>query len=117
TKDQCLDLPGKTYTDLKVELPTWQRKLYDDMRDELVCEVRAMTGQQFRASAATALAKVLRLSQLASNPMLLLPTEPHLPAKFLEIDHLVEEIVSGTNDKLIIWSHFVGTLQALEQRY
>src|SRR5262249_52455721 len=47
----------------------------------------------------------------------LLPTEPHLPAKFLEIDHLVEEIVSGTNDKLIIWSHYVGTLQALEQRY
>src|SRR3984957_20486562 len=67
TKDECLDLPRKSYTDIRIELPPWQRKLYDSMRDELICEIHAMTGEQFRAYAATALSQLLRLSQLASN--------------------------------------------------
>jgi SNF2 family DNA or RNA helicase len=117
TKAECLDLPTKTYTDIEVDLPDWQRKLYDSMRDDLVCEVRAMTGEQFRAYAPTALSKLLRLSQLASNPRLLFPTEPHVPAKFLELDYLVDEIAGGYGEKLIIWSHYVGTLEALTRRY
>ena len=117
TKDECLDLPAKTFVDMRIELPPWQRHLYDSMRDELVCEVRAMSGEEFRAYAPTALARLLRLSQIASNPALLLPTEPRVPAKFEEIDHLLEEIVRGGGDKVIIWSHYVGTLEALLERY
>jgi hypothetical protein len=117
TKDECLDLPAKTFVDMQVELPAWQRRLYDSMRDEFVCEVQGMSGEEFRAYAPTALAKLLRLSQIASNPALLLPTEPRVPAKFEELDHLLEEIIRGGNDKVIIWSHYVGTLEALIERY
>lgn len=117
TKDECLDLPAKTHIDMEVELPPWQRRLYESMRDELVCEVQAMTGEQFRAYAPTALAKLLRLSQLASNPALLVPTEPHVPAKFLELDYLLDEIVGSSNEKAIVWSHYVATLEALIERY
>ena len=85
TKDDCLDLPDKTMTDLRVELPLWQRRLYNEMRDKLVCEIEAMTGEQFRAHAPTVLVKLLRLSQIASNPALILPTEPRVPAKFEEL--------------------------------
>jgi len=87
------------------------------MRDELVCEVESMTGEQFRAFAPTALSRLLRLSQLASNPGLLLPTEPRVPIKFEELDHLVEEIVRGSGEKLIVWSHYVRTIEALIARY
>jgi len=117
TKAECLDLPEKTFTDILVELPAWQRSLYDSMRDELVCEVESMTGEQFRAFAPTALSRLLRLSQLASNPGLLLPTEPRVPIKFEELDHLVEEIVRGSGEKLIVWSHYVRTIEALIARY
>ncbi len=117
TKDECLDLPTKTLVDMKIELPGWQRRLYENMRDELVCEVRTMSGEQFRAYAPTALAKLLRLSQLASNPALLLPTEPRVPAKFWELDHLLDEIVRGSDEKVVIWSHYVETLEALLRRY
>jgi SNF2 family DNA or RNA helicase len=27
TKDECLDLPEKTFVDVRVDLPSWQRKL------------------------------------------------------------------------------------------
>ena len=117
TKSECLDLPIKSMTDIRVDLPAWQRALYDRMRDDLVCEVQDMTGKQFRAYAPTALAKLLRLSQLASNPALLLPTEPRVPAKFAELDHLVAEVLDGQGEKLIIWSHYVATLRALMERY
>lgn len=117
SKDDCLNLPNKLFVDTKVELPQWQRKLYDSMRDKLVCEIETMSGEEFKAYAPTALAKLLRLSQIASNPGLLLPTEPRSPAKFIELDYLVNEIVSGENEKLIIWSHYVQTIEALQKRY
>jgi SNF2 family DNA or RNA helicase len=117
TKDQCLDLPEKNFCDIVIELPDWQRKLYDDMRDALVCEIESMTGEQFQATAATALAKILRLSQISSNPSLLLPTEPRTPAKFVELDHLIAEICDGSGEKVILWSHYVGTIRALVDRY
>jgi SNF2 family DNA or RNA helicase len=117
TKDQCLDLPEKNFCDIVIELPEWQRKLYNNMRDELICEFESMTGEQFHATAATALSKILRLSQLSSNPSLLLPTEPHTPAKFVELDNLIAEICEGSGEKVILWSHYVGTIRALVDRY
>ncbi len=117
TKDECLGLPEKTFLDVRIELPGWQRDLYDSMRDQLVCEVRTMSGEQFRAYAPTALAKLLRLSQIASNPALLLPTKPRVPAKFRELDYLLDEIVRGGSEKVIVWSHYVETLEALLNRY
>ncbi len=116
-KEECLDLPEKTFVDIRVELPPWQRELYDQMRDKLVCEIKAMTGEEFRAFAPTALAKTLRLSQLASNPALLLPTEPRIPGKLLELDHLIEEIVRTGTEKVIVWSHYVRSVEQLTARY
>jgi SNF2 family DNA or RNA helicase len=117
TKDDCLDLPDKTFLDIRIDLPAWQRGLYEDMRDQLVAEVQAMSGEEFRAYAPTALARILRLSQIASNPGLILPTQPRVPAKFIELDHLVNEIVRDTSEKVIIWCHYVESLEALVQRY
>jgi len=116
TKEQCLDLPEKTFVDIQVELPDWQRTLYDAMRDDVATEVEGMTTAQFRAFAPTALTRLLRLSQLASNPRLILPNEQRTPGKFEEMDHLVDEVLTEGR-KLIIWSYYVGTINALTERY
>jgi len=100
TKEECLDLPEKSFTDVVVELPPWQRRLYDDMRTQMVCAIRDMSGDQFRAFASTALAQLTRLSQLASNPSLLLPDSTQTPAKFEVLDGIVADIMSvpGRNE-------------------
>lgn len=116
TKEQCLDLPDKTFVDIRVELPPWQRSLYEAMRDDVATEVEGMTSAEFRAFAPTALTRVLRLSQLASNPRLLVPDEQRTPGKIEELDHLVEELVAAGR-KLIIWSYYVGTIRTLADRY
>jgi SNF2 family DNA or RNA helicase len=76
-----------------------------------------MTGQEFRAHAPSVLAKLLRLAQLASNPALVLPTSPAVPAKFTELDRLVSNLVARRGEKLVVWTHYVATLRSLLERY
>jgi len=117
TKQECLDLPEKIFSDRRIELPAWQRRLYDDMRDQLVCEIEAMDGSQYRAFASTALVRLARLSQIASNPALLIPTEGKTPGKWLELDDLIGEIVAEPKGKVILWSNYVKSIEALLDRY
>lgn len=116
TKEQCLDLPEKTFADIRVDLPTWQRKLYDDMRDQMVCEIQAMSGEQYRAFAPTALAQLTRLMQIASNPALLFPDADGTPGKFDALDGIVADILSVPSRKLIVWSNYVRSIEALLER-
>jgi SNF2 family DNA or RNA helicase len=117
TKEECLDLPDKTFVDVRVELPPWQRKLYDDMRTEMVCALQSMSGAEYKAFASTALAKLTRLAQIASNPALLLPELADLPAKFAMLDGLIEDILAVAARKIIIWSNYVATIETLLARY
>ena len=117
TKEQCLDLPPKTFVDLVVPLPMWQRKLYEAMRDGLLRQVAAMDRKAFAAYAPTALTKLLRLSQLASNPALVFPNEVRRPGKLAEMDRVLDELVSANGRKVILWSYYVDTITALAKRY
>lgn len=117
TKEQCLDLPEKSYLDVRVELPDWQRRMYDQMRDEMVSEVQSMTGEQYRAYASTALSKLTRLIQIASNPSLIFPELDRQPAKFEALDGLITDILSVPGRKVILWSNYIKTIEDLLRRF
>ena len=117
TKEECLDLPEKTFTDIVVELPDWQRSLYDEMREQMVCDIRDMSGERYRAFASTGLAQFTRLSQLANNPSLLLPDLARTPAKFDVLDGLVGDILSVPGRKIILWSNYVRNIELLLARF
>lgn len=116
TKEQCLDLPEKSYTDVRIELPDWQRRLYDQMRDEMVAEIRGLSGEQYRAYAATALSKLTRLIQIASNPALIFPELDRQPAKYRALDGLIGDILSVPGRKVIVWSNYIRTIEGLLER-
>ena len=116
TKEQCLDLPKESFVDIRVELQPWQRRLYDEMRDQMVCEIEAMSGEQYRAFASTALAKLTRLVQLACNPALIFPDLEQTPAKFDALDGIVSDILSVPGRKVILWSNYVRTIETLLAR-
>lgn len=117
TKEQCLDLPDKTFVDVEIELPAWQRRLYDGMRDGLLHEVEGMASETFARFMPTALGRLLRLSQIASNPGLVMPEEKRTPGKILELDRIIDELVTSNGRKVIIWSYYVKTIELLEERY
>lgn len=117
TKEECLDLPDKTFMDIMVELPPWQRRLYDALRDQIAHEVRGMTAAEFTAFVPTAMSRLLRLSQIASNPALVFGDELRTPGKFAELDRVIDEIVGANGRKVIVWSYYVRTIEALAARY
>ena len=117
TKEQCLDLPEKSFVDIYVPLPSWQRELYNEVRDGIVSRVERMGGEEFKSFASTAFTRLLRLSQLASNPALIDPEEQREPAKFGELDRILEELIGAGGRKVILWSYFVGTIESLVERY
>ena len=116
TKDECLDLPEKSFVDIRVDLPMWQRKLYDEMRTQMVCDIRSMSGEQYRVFASTALAQLTRLIQIASNPSLIFPDVDGTPGKFEALDGIVNDILSVPSRKVIIWSNYVKSIQAILAR-
>ena len=116
TKEECLDLPSKSFADLQVELPPWQRQLYDEMRDEMSCRIRDMSGEEFRSFASTALVQLTRLSQIASNPGLIFPDVKGSPAKFDMIEDLLGDVLATPERKVIIWSNYVGSIESLLDR-
>jgi SNF2 family DNA or RNA helicase len=87
------------------------------MRDQFVCEVESMTSEQFRCYAPTALVRLLRLSQLASNPQLIFPSETRQPGKLAELDRIVDELVIKGGRKAIVWSYYVRTIEQMLHRY
>lgn len=117
TKEQCLDLPDKSFVDVRIELPPWQRRLYDEMRHQMVCEIEAMTGEQYRTYASTALSQLTRLVQLASNPTLLFPDLDCNPAKFEALDNILRDILSVPGRKVILWSNYIRSIEALLERF
>jgi SNF2 family DNA or RNA helicase len=116
TKAECLNLPDKVFNDVAVELPDWQREMYDAFRDNFIHEVERMNEQEFAKYHATALTRLLRLSQIASNPSLVNPDETRLPAKFESIDALLDSTLLK-DEKVIIWSNYVKTIKSLAARY
>ena len=117
TKEECLDLPAKTFVDIYVPLPPWQRELYCDVRDGIVREVKSMDGEQFQSFASTAFTRLLRLSQVASNPALVNPEEHREPAKFEELDRMLQELIGSCGRKVILWSYYVRTIEVLVERF
>ncbi len=82
----------------------------------MVCEIEAMNGEQYRAYATTALAKLTRLIQLASNPALIFPEAKGAPAKFDALDGIIEDILSVPTRKVILWSNYIRTIETLLER-
>lgn len=117
TKEQCLDLPDKIFADVRIELPAWQRSLYDELRDSLVAELRTMSGEEYKVFASTALVRLTRLAQIASNPTLVAPGEDRTPGKWFELDFILADITSEPGRKAILWSSYVETIESLVKRY
>jgi SNF2 family DNA or RNA helicase len=116
TKKECLTLPSKRFVDIRVVLPDWQRELYDAIRDGLIEEVKQMTEDEFRRFVSgTALIRLLRLSQVASNPALIFREEKRIAGKTIELDALIQRVAPV--EKVILWSTYVETIKALAVRY
>lgn len=117
TKDDVLDLPTRTFEDRAVDLVGRQAAMYESVRHGIFDDVSKMSDEDFHMNSATILTRLLRLSQIASNPRLVDPGYSDTPAKFLELDALLEDLVVENNRKVVLWSYYVDNLREFLVRY
>jgi SWI/SNF-related matrix-associated actin-dependent regulator of chromatin subfamily A-like protein 1 len=115
TKEGSLELPPKRFHRVAIGLSGRQHMLYAQMRDELAVWVHSLSGEEVQTHGDLIFTRMLRLAQIASNPALIDAGYDQVPAKFAALDKLLAAYT--TERKVIVWSSFVGNIQALAARY
>lgn len=115
-KDKTLELPEKKFINCYVELEGKQLSLYNELREQLRIEVTRLNGEIVIDEAENILKKLLRLTQIASNPALIDKGYSDTPVKFILLDTLLKEIVSK-GEKAIVWTNFVENIMILKTRF
>ncbi len=89
---------------------THQRQMYDDILNEIGITVIRDGVSEYDISR-DVIKKLLRLVQVASNPVLLDDTYNQDTGKFIELKKLIKKIPQ--DDKIIIWTSFVNNVKWL----
>lgn len=106
-----LPLPPKHVRRIEVELEHRQRELYDSVRDELRTVI-VQHGMPRLDEADDVLKRLLRLVQLASNPVTLDESYTGTPGKYPTLENEVHSVISR-GEKVIVWSSFIKSVDWL----
>ena len=105
-KDDCLDLPKKTWMKHRVELTAEQKKLYKQMKQEAIAFLDGKV-----QSSATVMTQLMRLHQITCGHFTADDdTIKDLPCK--RLDELME-IIDKVEGKAIIWSHYTHDVKRI----
>lgn len=116
-KERVVNLPPKIFSLREIELVGAQRERYDEIRDALLLRMRSISGEQFVREITNILEEYLRAVQVASNPRLIDPEWKGDPAKFVELDEIVQELVREQGQKVVVWTNYLGNVRELCERY
>lgn len=115
-KEDVLELPEKQFNSIFIKLSGKQLELYNQLRNELFIEITNIKGEVVLDESSSILKKLLRLTQIASNPQLIDKSYNEIPAKFIKLDQILESIISK-GEKAVIWTSFVENVLTLKKRY
>jgi SNF2 family DNA or RNA helicase len=110
------DLPGRTVTEVPVELAPQQRRAYEAALRDLIVDLRSTSPDEFRRRILSFLERRAALLRICSNPTSLVPDYAETPAKLLALDGILDRIVSA-GDKAVVWSFYRDSLNAIASRY
>lgn len=127
TKSECLDLPDKLYSKRYVQLSDAQRKLYNQLKKDIVTEFNGM-----QMSAPLALTKLLRLQQIVGGFFVpddevwmgdelneVIDRTPVVPQPIDKVNPRVEsliELLEEISGKVIIFARFRSEIYAISKR-
>lgn len=104
-KSECLDLPEKIYVTRSVELTDEQQELYDALTEESFAEL----SESATVTTTMVLTKLLRLQQILCGHVVDDDGRViRVPSRRLDA---LMEVVSETDDKIIIWGRFVQDIE------
>jgi SNF2 family DNA or RNA helicase len=112
------NLPERTFSRVMLPLPPNQRRLYDKAMSGLLDDILATDDGSFKRNLASFMAKRAALLQICSNPISIDPAlNGELPAKLAALDSILADLIAAKGEKVIVWSFFTASLDALCIRY
>lgn len=102
-KEDCLDLPEKTYTRRLIEMSKGMRDQYESMKNDMIVE---MEGQD-NVTAGIILTKLVRLQEIASGVYL---QDQKDNEKMAALEEILEE---RGDQKVIVWCRFRNSLACI----
>ncbi len=112
-------IPLKRFHRVLMPLQPQQRRLYGAaLRDrDLVLDLRATDDAAFHRRITSFLARRTALLQICSNPVSLVEGYTEVPTKLQALDGLLEEVVARKGEKVVLWSFYTASLNAVVARY
>lgn len=115
TKESCgIKLPTKEVENISIEFEPEQHRLYFKFRNEMRAEV-VKNSKSVMDDAEAILKRLLRLVQVASNPILVDDSYLGIPAKFPKLCAILDRVISA-GSKAIVWTSFTANADWLARK-
>jgi SNF2 family DNA or RNA helicase len=116
TKNSCgIQLPQKEYVTEYVEFESIQKRMYESVLRDLEIEMK-QDGEISLDDDSVALKRLLRLTQIASNPRLIDENYKEISAKEVILDDLLTQIIDK-GEKCIVWSNYIENIEYFAEKY
>ena len=113
-KTAGIELPGKRFIEIAVEMDSYQEKLYQDMQIELSTDI-LKDGKLVEENVEVILKRLLRLNKVCSNAALIDDSYIKNPPKFEETIKIVNKAIQEKS-KVIIWTNFIKNVEFLSTK-
>jgi SNF2 family DNA or RNA helicase len=111
------NLPSKRFQRVMLALEPQQQRLYAGALSDLIVDLRAADDSAFRRRLGSFLARRSALTQICSNPASVVEDYAEVPAKLKALDTLLEELICRRKEKVVLWSFYTASIQAIVDRY
>ncbi len=111
------DLPEKRFNRLYVRLTGDQQRLYEGALKKFIVNLESVDDAGFRRQLTSFFAQRMALLQICSCPSDVADGYSQVPAKLELLDSLLEELVGNRHEKVVIWSFFTSSIDAIVERF
>jgi len=115
--DVLPDLPVKNFQKVLLPMQPGQCALYNEVLNDLVSDLRSTDDSGFERKKMAFLARRSALLQICSSPSAVKKSLTEVPCKLLALDAILADLIGKQGEKVIIWSFYTATLEALCARY
>ena len=118
TKDVVLPgLAEKKFHVIPVNMQPVQEALYNEAKKELILFLRSLDNRTFKRNLTSYFQKRAALLQICVSPKLIDHLITEEPSKYLALDELLKTEILMKGHKVVIWSVYTKTIDALIHRY
>jgi SNF2 family DNA or RNA helicase len=115
--DVLPDLPGRTFTEVAVDLAPQQRLAYDGALRDLVLDLQRVDDETYARHIQSFLERRATLLRICADPAPVVPGYAELPAKITALDGLLRRLVEEEHEKVVVWSFYRSSLDRIAARY